>query len=1021
MKIQRWGISALALVSVLYSLVVLWYVPTQPTIPLGCLLTNSKSLVGSGLEIRDVSQLRSLESKNLKILGTTPEVGDLIIAAAGRPIHSFGDWARLHRDLRNWTTDSAARISMGKDPTEDSALSNLGVFEYLDKSRIVVVWFLRPGNPQPMQACLPLVAQPTFSVSMTLLWFVLELCILIVGGMAYWNRPFDLPLRHFCVLSAVTLAAFVGGSHWWLIAGSPLLTLGFAIAGPLLPAFMLHFFLVFPFPAQRFGANRFWNLVPIYILPVTAAISLSAMTIAASFLTGDHGEGPFAQTIDRLTGHAAAEIYPRMRVIVYGVLVVAAAYFLLSFFALRRSLLVARNPFEKSQARSLLWAALVASVLIGYTMYLAGADQVGLALGKARLPMFGASLAFMFAYAIGIARYKLLLIDQIVSQGAWYYVASAGLTLIFSALIAVGAMNQELSIFGQSVPIVLVLMTAVFVLSWGRDSLQRLLDRRFFSEKYQLDKALNRMNSVVASALEPEAVSDALLNSCRDVLHVEQASLFVRRGDGHEFRMFTASGTTDLPLQISVEPAVLDVLAEELVVQRVLHSVTPTQKLIRHLHAEVVYALDIQGEIKGLVVLGAKPNNQHFSAEDLAFVGAMARISGVALYCATVQQDVTRLNHDLQQKMDKIEDQQRQLTVLQNEVATLTKLPSPSVVETEFRRDIIKGNSPAIQAVLETVKKVAGSDSSVLILGESGTGKELLARTIHDNSQRRTGPMVTVHCAALAPMLLESELFGHVKGAFTDARNDKQGRFQLAHGGTLFLDEIGEISQEVQVKLLRVLQERVIEPVGSSEKVAVDVRIVAATHRNLEQLIARGEFREDLYYRLNVISIGLPPLRERQEDLYELAIYFLRRSAAKNNKNVMHIDDEAMKCLHDYHWPGNIRELDNVIERAVVLAESSTIQVHDLPSGVQQAAAWPQPQNIGFLESATKSRSVPVGVAGSVRRDKGQRGTRQSLEQERRTLMDALAKCDGNKAEAARLMGIPRSTFFSKLKKHDIN
>jgi transcriptional regulator with GAF, ATPase, and Fis domain len=466
-------------------------------------------------------------------------------------------------------------------------------------------------------------------------------------------------------------------------------------------------------------------------------------------------------------------------------------------------------------------------------------------------------------------------------------------------------------------------------------------------------------------------------------------------------------------MHVTLDPEVFDSLAQNLALQRIMTSNTPSQQLLRQLKAEAIHGLESQDHLDGLLVLGPKSNGLHFSAEDLAFTGAMARISGVALHCATVQQDVTRLNQDLQLKIGKIEDQERQLTVLHQELASLSKASPPVADAPEFQRDGIKGSSPGMLAVLETVRKVSGSDSSVLIRGESGTGKELLARSLHLNSPRSSGPLISVHCAALTPSLLESELFGHVKGAFTDARQDKPGRFQMAHGGTLFLDEIGDISLDVQVKLLRVLQERVFEPVGSTQTIATDVRIVAATHRPLEQLIAQGRFREDLFYRLNVISITLPPLRDRTEDLYELVLYFLRRSSEKTGKSVLQIDTPAMDAIRTYHWPGNIRELENVIERAVVLAEGTLIRLADLPMEVRQPAA--------AFHAAHPERSAPLGIQP---RHPSQLALRRKTlvrqDDERRMLISALEDCGGNKAEAARLLGMPRSTFFSKLKKHAI-
>jgi DNA-binding NtrC family response regulator len=300
---------------------------------------------------------------------------------------------------------------------------------------------------------------------------------------------------------------------------------------------------------------------------------------------------------------------------------------------------------------------------------------------------------------------------------------------------------------------------------------------------------------------------------------------------------------------------------------------------------------------------------------------------------------------------------------------------------------------------------VAVSQSSVLIRGESGTGKELLARVLHENSPRRNGPMVPVHCASLSPSLLESELFGHAKGAFTGAHRDTVGRFESADGGTLFLDEIGDLSLETQIKLLRVLQERCFEPVGSSRTIHVDVRLITATHQNLEQLIEQGKFREDFYYRLNVISLTVPALRERIDDVFELALHFLRRASTRAGKQITQIDDEALKALEQYPWPGNIRELENVIERAVVLSEENRITIHDLPADV--TATDHRPLLRANVSKPSRPRSMVSDLAGS------------DLT-EREMLETALRQCGGNKAEAARLLQLPRSTYYSKLKKHAI-
>jgi transcriptional regulator with GAF, ATPase, and Fis domain len=284
-----------------------------------------------------------------------------------------------------------------------------------------------------------------------------------------------------------------------------------------------------------------------------------------------------------------------------------------------------------------------------------------------------------------------------------------------------------------------------------------------------------------------------------------------------------------------------------------------------------------------------------------------------------------------------------------------------------------------------------------------------LARAVHETSSRAAKSFVKVHCAALSASLLESELFGHVKGAFTGAHRDKIGRFELANGGTLFLDEIGDISLEVQTKLLRVLQEKTFERVGSSEPITVDVRIIAATHQDLETLIRQGRFREDLFYRLNVFPITVPPLRDRPEDVAELAMHFVRLSAARCRKEVTQIDDDTLMLLKGYDWPGNIRQLENVIERAVVITEGTIVTVQELPHELLRAvesAPYPRGNGNGYVTAVMAAEPRPFST---------HRAERDRMEREQ--LVRALAAAAGNKAEAARALGMARSTLVSRLKK----
>jgi two-component system NtrC family response regulator len=313
-------------------------------------------------------------------------------------------------------------------------------------------------------------------------------------------------------------------------------------------------------------------------------------------------------------------------------------------------------------------------------------------------------------------------------------------------------------------------------------------------------------------------------------------------------------------------------------------------------------------------------------------------------------------------------------------------------LQDRHRIEGIIGESGRMLEVLSMVRRVAPSEATVLIRGESGTGKELIAKAIHFASPRASGPLVKVNCAALPETLLESELFGHEKGAFTGAVTSRQGRFELANGGTIFLDEIGDLPLQLQAKLLRVLQEREYEKVGSSRPVKVNVRILAASHRPLEALIKAGQLREDLYYRLNVVTILIPPLRERRSDLSLLIDHFLRHFAEKNSKTIRGLTPEGRDILLRYDYPGNVRELENLIERAVVLARDDVIGSGDLPLTVQ--------------DPATEGREQGTSLTVAVER------------LERRMIRDALARSEGVQTRAAELLGISERALRYKLIKY---
>lgn len=317
------------------------------------------------------------------------------------------------------------------------------------------------------------------------------------------------------------------------------------------------------------------------------------------------------------------------------------------------------------------------------------------------------------------------------------------------------------------------------------------------------------------------------------------------------------------------------------------------------------------------------------------------------------------------------------------------------------RKGILVGESPPIRQLLEDIARVAPARTSIMIMGESGSGKELVARMLHDASPRAAGPLVTVNCATFTETLLESELFGHERGAFTGAVERKQGLLEIAHGGTLFLDEIGEFPLPLQPKLLRVLQERRFRRVGGTVELESDVRLVAATNRDLRAMVEEGSFREDLYYRLNVVSLAVPPLRERGEDISLLALNFLRRFAHELGRSVTRIAPEALASLQQHPWPGNVRELQNAMERGVLFCKGEVLQLEDLPENIRSAEAV--------------DRLPVASLAGA---DKPLPDLLEDVE--RQLIHQALVNARGVQAQAAQALGISRSNLQYKLKKYQL-
>ncbi len=445
-------------------------------------------------------------------------------------------------------------------------------------------------------------------------------------------------------------------------------------------------------------------------------------------------------------------------------------------------------------------------------------------------------------------------------------------------------------------------------------------------------------------------------------------------------------------LIIDDEPAMVEVIAT--LCRELGHMVSPFNSAVKAIEAlttfepQVVIA-DIKMEkIGGFDVLRA--------CHQLAPLPAVIMITGYASVETAVE--AMKLGaYDYVTKPFKIDDLQMTIQrALDFQCAVRENVYLKKELQERYKFENIVGTSPKMQQVYNLIAKVANTDSTILIQGESGTGKELVARALHFNSRRQHHPFVAINCSALPENLLESELFGHKKGAFTGAVQDKMGLFEEAHNGTIFLDEVNSMAQPLQTKLLRVLQEREIRRVGDTRSIPINVRVLAATNESLQEKIRTGGFREDLYYRLAVIPVEMPPLRERLEDVPLLTQYFIQKISVQNQSSPPRIENDALKCLGSYHWAGNVRELENAIERACALCEEGVIRVSDLPPHVSSRAT---------TQSASSNGQLPLG---------------QSLDQyvkdlERHFIEETIRFNDGSRERASKMLGISMATLYRKL------
>ncbi len=945
--------------------------------------------------------------------GERPLPGDVVLRVGELPVHTWPDLLNAPQRLSNRIDGGRADPSWYRSvPGENGDM------------RLVLVRFARAepdGTVREFTSWRVLGGLPVEELVPTVLWGAVKFLLFAFGALVLWKRPGDRAAVLFFLLCVVTLGAFTGGYNWSHIATQPALLLVFMTCSVLLPPVTLHYFLVFPRPKPGLLRRPGWALAAVYGVPGTFLLVLALLYAHARWLVHSlpapaeaglaaAGAAGFATAAAPSIAAVLAAL-GRLEVTILAYIAVAPLWYLASVLALLHSYRRAADSTECNQVKAILVGALLASLPIGYSVYLAVFEPARFGGGAATWPMFAASLCMTAAFVVSITQYRLMELDKVLGSGVIYFIISLCVGLAYSAVVLVGTLLFNHAQGGpdlyQALYASATALLVLFGLDLARSRIVKSLDRRVSRHKHHLDRTLQRMGQTIAQLVDPATLANRLLLTSTELLGAHRGAVYLRQGDHPLYRLADHLGEAPPLTELSSGCPLVEALAGGAVVTARFKPAAgpdPAQRQLQRLGGEVAQALVHEGRLLALLILGARDVGP-YRPEDLNLLAAFGQITVLALGSAEGHRTIEQLNRELQAKVEKISEQQRRIMALQSQLRRQNEPAAEGGEAAEAGAEHgIVGSSPQVRQLLHLVKKVSATEAVVLIRGESGTGKGLLARALHDHSPRAGKPFVQVHCTALSPTLLESELFGHVKGAFTGAHRDKVGRFELAHGGTLFLDEIGDISLDVQTKLLRVLQERTFERVGASEPVQADVRILAATHQDLERLIRQGRFREDLYYRLNVFPIAVPALRERREDVAELAQHFLQAYCQRCKKEIDQIDDDALAALKAFAWPGNIRQLENAIHHAVVNAEGAVITVRELPPEVLRPA---------------DGAAVPdseAGVADGVRGERQRRDRR-----EREQLVRAMAAAHGNRAEAARALGMPRSTLVSRLKKHGLS
>ncbi len=823
-----------------------------------------------------------------------------------------------------------------------STMDYVDRFHSLPAGSEITIEFQRPGEPGPRTSTIAMTAKtPWLAIGGVLV----SIGFLLLGLMALARRPGEASSKKFFQVAVVFSVFFVGAISWTHLLLHPVLAIiacvGLCFYGPVALDLALSFSSKVG-PSARRALRNYYRLATFLSCAIVAAVCIATWDFHHG-LASDRG--------------------------LRAVLGLLAISHLVSMGSLATSLILAYRKMRRAsgtERAQLLW------LLIGFglatlpsftALPFALSDFSAFVLVGYKPFLLAAVAIWFFSTSLAALHIRLAEVDQIIYRSVAYAIVSTTTLLLYIGVVfAVGYVTQSVMSRALFVPHAAAALTAVLFLRPLHSRVLQWLDRRFFRDRAHYLQALRQLSETIMEIREPDQLAVDL---------VEQLTLALRASSGALY-LFESPSRALLAHSIGA-----DYLQSSAPEDLPLHS------------GGISVALAHEGQESGVLLFGPRLDGNLYSSEDgdllVALAGQLATALANAQSFGTIAELSRTLesqNKEIGELKSRLEDENRYLR---------------SRLEAGTKSEQLLGSSKVVTELKELIGMAARSEANVLLLGESGTGKGLVARALHASSQRSEGTLIHVDCGSIPASMFESELFGHERGAFTGARQLRRGHIELAQGGVLFLDEIGELPLALQPKLLRVLQERCFVRVGGSHEIPADIRIIAATNRNLEEMVAAKTFREDLYYRLRVLEILVPPLRRRKDDLAALACGILPQLSRRNRRLVSKISPKALKKLRAYDWPGNVRELQNLLERALVLCDGDTIDADDLA-----------------LPRATMAVPIAIVATGSGGHAKEMRAV------EKQKLMHVLDEAKGNKSSAARTLGMPRTTFINKLRKHEL-